>query len=338
LLNPALFPGYNLPIAAFAAILFSFFGCCLLIVVARRWDLLDHPGHRSSHSFPVPRIGGIGIAAGFFVGLLICFFLAPRRAWYLPVFAGSFIALAFGLADDLRRLSPFRKLALQFVCAIVALGIEVDWTIGSALFAAVLAASVLWIVFFMNAFNFMDGMDGQSAIFGILVASVFTIPMSVLNAGGLHVFCTAFVLVFALLGFLPLNLSARFKIFMGDCGSQMVGFVLAFLLLHVSRGYVFSFFICYWPFVYDVLFTLVRRSLRGKNLFEAHRDHLYQRLLRSGMTHTQVLACQFVFMLSCFLAFLGSLLFSLNIWGSISIVLFFTVVYTAYVYTRKLQD
>lgn len=293
------------------------------IVLARRYGVLAYPNQRASHTIPTPRLGGIGIVAAFYTHLLFLdlnSFLGPAP-WKTAILVGGAWAFVGGLLDDLLHLDPKWKFLFQFAAAATVLGAGfkvlpepfATWLSPWGRLPYQLAAAsftVLFIVFFMNAFNFMDGMDGQAAIFGALTVLSFSLPAATFvlpNTFGEIV--VAGTLAGALIAFFQFfnrpAVSPRRKTFMGDCGSQFIGFVLAVLALRREQtSYdVFDFWsacIVLSPFIWDVCYTLIRRLLRRENVFQAHRTHLYQRLLVAGWSHSEVLALNFVLWGACF--------------------------------------
>ena len=284
------------------------------ILVARRYRVCDHPTPRSSHKIPTPRIGGIGIAAPLFLFYIFSYW--NRKASVHPsnlvlidsILIGGGGCFLFGLLDDLRGMKPGKKFFFQFVFALfpVVFGYRIH---SLARFAGLVlppfpgqVAALCWILLMINAFNFMDGMNGMAAGFAATAALFMSL---LLKTGSLNLALLAGVCI----GFLIYNLTPA-ETFMGDCGSQLLGFVLAVipLSLHSSNPvkYPFgSFVILLLPFLYDLLYTLVRRITRGENIFQAHRTHLYQRLLVCGWSHPKVLRLAFITFLLCGLLSVG---------------------------------
>jgi UDP-N-acetylmuramyl pentapeptide phosphotransferase/UDP-N-acetylglucosamine-1-phosphate transferase len=254
---------------------------------ARNRDLLDRPNDRSSHVVPTPRLGGVGIVAGSVVATLLIAGSVDVRLRAI-VGAGLFIA-AVGLFDDVRRTSVLAKNAAQVLAAVVVVMViqpvlSIDLPGVHLLIdgPAALILATIGLVALINAFNFMDGIDGL--VGGVTVVICITAAGVVAGAGPL-----ALPLAAATLGFLVWN-QAPASVFMGDVGSHFLGlFVGASFLVGqpvpvVPAGLVLA------PFLLDTGFTLVRRGLAGKNLFAAHREHLYQRLVRAGRGHREVAA------------------------------------------------
>jgi UDP-N-acetylmuramyl pentapeptide phosphotransferase/UDP-N-acetylglucosamine-1-phosphate transferase len=139
----------------------------------------------------------------------------------------------------------------------------------------------LWILFFTNAYNFMDGVNGQSGVFALNALGWYALMASSQPGSAWGGVAPFLLIAAAILGFLPWNFP-RPRTFLGDSGSLPLGALLALLAVLASEGKPFRFLAFLLPlslYLYDVLLTLIRRSLRGENVFKAHREHLYQRML-----------------------------------------------------------
>ena len=295
----------------------------------RSYPLFDLPNERSSHVKPVVRVGGIGIVLPLFFLLPIVMALAGNTPivneaevrvalWVLLGLAGM---STVGLIDDLYRLRPLPKLTGQLLAtfpALVAMGglVQVDlpllgpfdwsasdWGSGTGL---VLAA--LWITGFTNCFNFLDGIDGMAGGCGAL----FSLALGLLawQAGLPGIAAGCLLLAAACAGFLLHNFSPA-RIFMGDVGSLSVGYLLAVFSLQVTQQSAPlvpspAILLLLGPFLYDAGFTLCRRWRRGEPLAEAHRSHLYQRLVAAGQSHRRVALTYYLLSL---LGGLGALLY-----------------------------
>ncbi|HUT25035.1 MAG TPA: hypothetical protein VM492_11885 [Sumerlaeia bacterium] len=288
---------------------------------ARRFGFLARPVERSSHSVPTPQVGGVGICLAF-LAMLAFFpetvgqdgapaesgaslpFHSIREALVLMVAVG----MALGLVDDVRHLGAFKKLAgLALLAAVpllfgVSLAVAAAPGAGGASFGRWLGGvlAFAWALFFINAYNFMDGVNGQSGAFA-LNALVWWVVLAAIGgrdpaqsqefARGMQTLHLA--LAGAVAGFLPWNFP-RAATFMGDSGSLPLGALLATLAVAGGAKGLDAFIAYCLPlsmFVYDVLYTLIRRVRRRENLFAAHRSHLYQRLLiATGWSHARLLA------------------------------------------------
>lgn len=270
-----------------------------LTALARRYALaraiLDRPNDRSLHSEPTPRGGGGGIvvpvltATALAAGLGL---LEYRTALGLGL--GGALVAAVGWLDDRRGLGPAPRLLVQVVAAgglIIAIGRigTVDLGVaqpslghwGSAL-------ALVMVVWCTNLYNFMDGIDGLA---GSVAVSTGGIGGALLLAGGAPgLALVAWAAAGASLGFLWWNWPPA-RIFMGDVGSGLLGFLFAGLALAGERaGAVpaLTWILMLGPFVADATLTLFRRVGRGERWYGAHRSHAYQRLVRHGWTHRAV--------------------------------------------------
>lgn len=255
----------------------------LLVRFAVGRNLLDVPNLRSSHEVPTPRLGGVAVILGTWSGAL---FFGSEDSW--PLLLAATLVGIVGLADDFVDLHFGVKAAAQMAAAAALLLFYPPQLLSEApllLVPFVFVAGVLWIAAVCNAFNFMDGIDGITG--GVaLVGGLFLFAL----AGGAGAFLPAFV--GAVAGFLVWNINPA-SIFMGDAGSYFIGFALAAVALYAPVGEVWSplpFFACvlvFTPYLFDTAFTIFRR-LRfgaGRNIFSAHREHIYQRITPETSMH-----------------------------------------------------
>src|ERR687893_2910172 len=257
----------------------------LLVRFAVGRNLLDVPNLRSSHEAPTPRLGGVAIFLGMLAGVAL---LRPEGLW--PLLAAAALIWAVGLADDLSSLHFGVKAALQALAAVGLMLFYPPTILSDApgvLGALLFVVGLFWIVALINAFNFMDGIDGFTG--GVaLVNALFLAPL-VGPAGG---FLPA--LVGATAGFLIWNVNPA-SIFIGDSGAYFLGFSLAAVALYAPAlsGQVWTplnFLACvvvFTPYLFDTAYTLVRRwrTGAGKSIFLAHREHIYQRITPTTGMH-----------------------------------------------------
>lgn len=273
--------------------------------------LMDAPSGRSNHRRPTARSGGVAV---FLAWLLACYalsFLGRQSPW--PAAFGAFASVAIpafllGLADDWRPISASRRLFYQVaVASMFALtfgALEVapspfGGTVELGVFGPVL--TVFWIVAFMNAYNFMDGANGLAGFAGLVGACAIAVGAGLGGDGSTALLALA--LAAAILGFLPVNFPSG-RIFLGDGGSMSIGFALAALAVMAARidGALMSPLfapIVFMPLLFDVALTLVSRGLRGQRLSEAHSEHAYQVLIRSGLSHAKVATLYFALTAMC---------------------------------------
>jgi UDP-GlcNAc:undecaprenyl-phosphate GlcNAc-1-phosphate transferase len=257
--------------------------------VSLRCGIIDVPVARSSHTTPMPRLGGVAICAAATATWTIALRPWAGGGTFVALLSlGAVTAAAVGAYDDLRRVRPATKLAGEFVAAFWLVPALPDLTMPFALPASVVAVGcVLWLIGYMNAFNFMDGSDGLAAGFCAISATAIGVLALQVRAAPLAV--VAFSAAGASLGFLPYNFP-RATIFMGDAGSLFLGYTCAALVLSViGRGVSpVAAALPLLPFLFDSAFTLVRRVKRREKILQAHRTHLYQRLIVAGRSHTYV--------------------------------------------------
>jgi UDP-N-acetylmuramyl pentapeptide phosphotransferase/UDP-N-acetylglucosamine-1-phosphate transferase len=262
--------------------------------------LPDNPNGRSSHVRVTSRAGGIGIFGGWIAGIFIlAAFSGSAEATFVAVKLAGISVLAFclGLADDKWALSPLVKFCGQVVAA----GLF-TWLLGPLQVAPIpfigevplglwgTGLTIIWIVGFMNAFNFMDGVNGiaaGSALTGLVAFAVIALLTGAPVAAVLAIF-----LAIACFAFLPANLG-KGRLFMGDSGSQALSFLIAALGIYAANataGHASAMLVpvIFLPFIFDVGWTLTHRLMRGQNILDGHREHLYQLLLRQGFSHTKI--------------------------------------------------
>lgn len=249
-----------------------------LLGAGRAKMALDQPNDRSLHAVAVPRSGGLAVMAGG-LAALACVDLPER----VPLLAALGVLIGISLADDFRSLSAAVRFLVHFAVA----GIFVAWVLPAHVGWAVTLACVPVMVWMTNLYNFMDGSDGLAG--GMAVFGFGTLAVAAAWGGetGLAVLCLS--IVAAALVFLRVNWHPA-RIFMGDSGSIPLGFAAAAIaLIGIARGV--------WPwwlpvlafsmFIADASVTLVRRALRGEKIWQAHRTHYYQRMVRMGLGHAR---------------------------------------------------
>ena len=273
----------RLLLIAVAAFAVSCLGTRGLVTVLRRRAVLDIPNERSSHKAPTPRGGGIAVIAASLTAWLV---LGPMDPLPPPALFMAVVGLAaVSWLDDLRGLSPALRLLAQV--AAVAAGM---WSLPhGAVFQGWLpagldtvAAALLW-VWFVNLFNFMDGIDGIDAS----EAAAIGIGIVVVDAS-LDLAVPATAIAAAALGFLVWNWSPA-RIFLGDVGSVPLGYLLGYLLYGLALGGRWqAALIVPLYFLADATLTLLRRLARGERVWQAHREHFYQRAVQRGLGHAAV--------------------------------------------------
>jgi UDP-N-acetylmuramyl pentapeptide phosphotransferase/UDP-N-acetylglucosamine-1-phosphate transferase len=264
--------------------------------IAPRVGLVDVPNERSSHAEPTPRGGGLAIVIVVMVGVvwLVVWGIVPadRTAWVVLAAALGVAAVSF--ADDLRPVPFGVRLVVHVAAALVVLWTVGWWQgVGLPLLGTVslgvmgLPVTLLWMVGLTNAYNFMDGIDGIAGAQAVVAGAGWFVILGPAPGFGA---AAALLIAAAATGFLVHNWSPA-RIFMGDVGSAFLGFMLALipvLQAPQSPRMPLAGLLVVWPFVADTAVTFFRRLVSGERVVEAHRSHLYQRLVSRGWSHAGV--------------------------------------------------
>ena len=288
----------TLAILSLICFLLSLAGTFGLKALFLRLQIVDLPGERRSHVVPTPRGGGMAIVGSFLVIFLVAGFLGSfdRNSFWGLLTASAAISI-LGFLDDLYTLSrTSRLLAWVGITAVsIIFGIHLQSItfplIGTIKFGILSPlVTFLWLIGATNFFNFMDGINGLAG-FEALLVSGFLAGIAYQAGSGL-VFIVSVIVFAAVLGFLPHNFP-KAKIFMGDGGSNFLGFLFAALTIIGSQNQSFPIpfmvpVILLLMFLLDAATTLIKRLPKGKDWLEPHRDHLYQRLIKLGYSHAQV--------------------------------------------------
>ena len=275
-----------------------------------RLYILDIPTDRSLHGRPVPRSGGVAMVVSILVaGTLLCALrgeIPVGMSWFV---AAWLLAAGIGFADDLRPLSSLLRLLVHGAAAILL--IMGGFVLESLAFPDVvlslprgIAMLVTWlfIVWMINLYNFMDGMDGFAG--GMACIGFGAFALLGLFAGHSLFAALSLIVAAAALGFLCFNFPPA-RIFMGDMGAYSLGLLAAGFTLWGARDGVFAVWVSvliFSPFIVDATVTLVRRTLCGEPVWKAHRTHFYQLLVQRGFGHRNTVLAQYVLMLACALS------------------------------------
>ena len=249
---------------------------------------LDHPNERSLHTKPVPRTGGIALMAGTLAGWSI---LWP--SWLVPAFISVTMLMLISLIDDVAGLAARWRFFVHLMAAAMFL-LLVPSLLLPALWLILIGLAMVWMT---NLYNFMDGSDGLAG--GMAVFGFGSYALAAWMAGDRALILVNLSLVMAALAFLRFNFHPA-SIFMGDAGSIPLGFLSAALgLIGWQRGLWPLWFplMVFSPFVVDASATLVSRLLRGEKVWQAHREHYYQRLVQMGWGHRRTALAEYLLML-----------------------------------------
>jgi UDP-GlcNAc:undecaprenyl-phosphate GlcNAc-1-phosphate transferase len=284
----------------FLALLIAFLLCAAATAPLRRLlaaRLGDAPTELKNHSGTVPAVGGLAVALGFFGSLTAVRFLTNFPTGTLTnlrgIFLGGALVFAAGIIDDLKKpagISPWAKLACQLLAAAVLIryGVEVQFLPQPWGYALTL----LWVAGITNAMNLFDIMDGLAAGQAVLAAAAFAVIS--LPSEFIYVNFAAAALSGACLGFLPYNHSAKLKTFLGDSGSNLLGFLLAACALGArysarSPLAVFAPLIILALPIFDTVFVSLARVSKGISPLKGTPDHFPLRLERAGLSRKTVL-------------------------------------------------
>lgn len=249
--------------------------------------ILDEVNERSSHTVPTPHGGGIALAITWFVGLGYLYFTSQIEADLFYALSVGVIISVVSFFDDIYELSAKLRMIVQSVVAMLGLfclggfeSLEFGlFSIENQIITNVFA--FLLIVWFINLYNFLDGINGYAGS-----EALFLAVAGFLLFGGGHFL----VLGVAVLGFLYWNFN-KAKIFMGDVGSTLLGYNVAIFTLYYANQEstnLWVWIVLFGVFWFDATLTLVRRKLNGEKLSQAHKKHAYQRLTQSGWSHYKV--------------------------------------------------
>ena len=293
-------------IAPFIGFLVSVLVCAALSRYRGRWALLDIPNDRSLHTGATPRSGGLGILAGLLAGYVVAanVLSLPGQGWVL---VALLLTAGISFADDIWRLPPLLRFLVHLAVAVslvfpagyglIALALPgMNWHAPAWLLEAF---SVLFIIWMVNLYNFMDGMDGFAG--GMACFGFATLALLGALAGSPLYTLAALMVCTAAAGFLPFNFPPA-KLFMGDVGSGSLGLLVAVFLLWADRAGLFHLWlgcVVFSPFILDATWTVIRRTLRGKKPWQAHREHFYQRLVGLGWGHRRTVLWSYALMLKC---------------------------------------
>ena len=269
-------------VVALASFLLSVAGTRVVLAWLHHRQILDHPNERSSHSLPTPRGGGLAVTPVVVGMLILTNFVVQGFAAILA--AGALVLMAVSWLDDRKGLAPLPRFALQaavITATLLAMPAQALVFQGLLPLWADQVATIIGWLWFVNLYNFMDGIDGITGIetasigLGLALTGSAFLPQSVgIAAAGL--------------GFLVWNWHPA-RIFLGDSGSIPLGFVLGGLLIHLAgQGHLAAALILPGYYLADATITLLWRLKDGEKIWQAHRRHFYQRAVQGGKSHSQV--------------------------------------------------
>ncbi|MBI5682458.1 MAG: undecaprenyl/decaprenyl-phosphate alpha-N-acetylglucosaminyl 1-phosphate transferase [Deltaproteobacteria bacterium] len=272
------------------AFLISFLIIPIIIKLAFRFNILDIPAERKVHDKPTPKLGGIAVFIGFITVVLISGI--PLSRGMIAIIIASSLMFICGVADDVFHLRERTRLAYQIISVIILMlsGVYVkilplDYVLGPAVNFVL---TFFWIVGIVNAFNFLDGINGEASGIGIIIG--ITLAIFAFSSNNITLGVVIIIVIGAICGFIPFNLRYKARIFLGDSGSTFLGFFLSSSSIYIEWGEmpsitnlimpVIIFSIC----IYDMTLTTVTRIYTGKvkNFDEwlswTGKDHIHHRL------------------------------------------------------------
>ena len=262
--------------------------------IAHQLKLFDFPEHRKAHRNPTPRVGGIGLFLG--IGIA-CIVLNQYDSTLTPIMIGATLIFGIGIIDDLFGISAKQKLLLQVLVATFTYHMGISITFVSSPLGGIFLLkwlsfplSLLWIVGMINALNLIDGIDGLAA--GVTAISTIMLSIVSLHMHHYTITCLCIIIFGSCLGFLRYNLTPA-KIFMGDSGAMLLGYLLACTsIIGVMKSTAtFSLLLPILMLgipISDTLYAIIRRLRNNQKIFQADFDHFHHKLLKQGFSARQI--------------------------------------------------
>lgn len=281
-------------LSLFILFLLAFVMTYLMRAYALKKNIIDNPNERSSHSVPTPRGGGVAVVCSYLVALAVLMYSQQLELQTgFTLMAAGFVIALLGFLDDHGHINSMLRLVIHFLVAIgvvLSLGGFAEVTAFNGVQLGFIAniIAVLFLVWLLNLYNFMDGINGIASVEAITTTVSMAIIYLVLN----HIVDEKSLILLAAcaFGFLLWNFP-KAKIFMGDACSGFLGLILgifALIALKVDIALFCAWLICLGVFIVDATFTLIRRVVTGHKMYDAHRSHTYQILSRHFNSHTPV--------------------------------------------------
>ncbi|MEE9411664.1 MAG: glycosyltransferase family 4 protein [Methylococcales bacterium] len=303
---------------------------------------LDYPNARSLHQSPVPRSGGLAILAGIVIGFACWAWMVPfyQNSWWL---LGIPLIAVVSFIDDKAAIHPLVRLIAHLLAALLLvpsglvsesmLVISLSLQLPTWMAMLVSIVSIVWMI---NLYNFMDGIDG-------LAGGMSIIGFGVLSILGFHAGQSLYaglclIVVAATFGFLLFNFPPA-RIFMGDVGSSLLGYLAAIFIFWGQNERIFPFWIAilvFSPFIVDASVTLLKRIVRVEKIWEAHREHYYQRLILLGWSHRRTALAEYSLMLMAGIS--ATVASSLPTTYQFSIVIAWVILYLSLIFIIELRD
>lgn len=336
----------DIAIAFLLAFIVAFMATPYSIKLANKIGAVDIPkDERRMHQNKMPKLGGVAVIAGFLISIIYLLFVVTIEGSVnifgqenyikklIGILLGIIVITITGILDDVKTLKPYQKLFGQVLAAVIviAFGLQID-TISFSKLPQIgfnrglsIFITLIWIVGITNAINLMDGLDGLSS--GIsLISCISLLIIFALNNSPMIAILTISSLIGALVGFLPFNFAPA-KTFIGDTGSNFLGFMLSIIsILGVAKTYtiaviVLPMLVLGLP-ILDVVWAIIRRIIKGKSIkaiFRADNEHVHHKLVKRGFTQKQ--AVLILYGASAIFGMFAIILFDSGIWKAISFLL-----------------
>lgn len=305
-----------------SSFLITFFSIPTIIKISKRKNLMDEPGVRSSHLRKIPNLGGI--AMFYSIGICTSIFAYEIFDLYKFLFASLIILLYVGIMDDIVVMRAYKKLIAQIVVSVfIVIGSDVRirslfgiFGIYEIHYFVSVIFTIITFIILINAFNLIDGIDGLAGGYSLICSALFGVSYYRLGEYNYPLVILSIVLIGSVLAFLYYNLSnlRATKIFMGDTGSMLLGFLLAFTCIcfidifidkkimgvpryHLKSAPVIAVAILILPIV-DTLNVIIVRLWNKKSPFEADKNHIHHKLLKLNLTHRRAsfyIICYYLF-------------------------------------------
>ncbi|MGI1794781.1 MraY family glycosyltransferase [Acinetobacter variabilis] len=261
---------------------------------ALKKNIIDNPNERSSHSVPTPRGGGVAVVCSYLLAMAVLIYSQQLTLHIgLILMVAGFVIALLGFLDDHGHINSMLRLAIHFlvaIAAVISLGGFAEVTVFNDIQLGFLAniIAVLFLVWLLNLYNFMDGINGIASVEAITTTASMAILYFLLNTSLNS--DMLWLLAACVFGFLLWNFP-KAKIFMGDACSGFLGLtlgILALIALKENLALFCAWIICLGVFVVDATYTLIKRVVNGYKMYDAHRSHSYQILSRKWNSHTPV--------------------------------------------------
>lgn len=281
-----------LAIAFVLASYFSYRSTRFIIQMLKKQQVMDIPNARSNHAMPVPRGGGLAIAGITLCGFLVATYWIGKLAGAWPLIVAAWLLGMVSFSDDVKGLPVKFRFGVQLIAVAIGLLLfPVKQSLGTD--------SLLWIIptyalitfiwlWFINLYNFMDGIDGITGVETICIMLGATIIFAMQDFPAAYMALYATIVAGATFGFLFFNWHPA-SVFMGDVGSVVLGFIVGWMLIHMALiGQIVPAIILPLYYLMDAGITITKRLIAGENIFQAHSQHYYQQAVRNGMKHSKV--------------------------------------------------